>query len=723
MAKRFYQPSTGGYVSQFVPDQLPAELMLKGIGMKQEKFDKQSLLNDELAAYKINALPGEDTRYAKTWKSKIDNFVEESSNVDLASPEFQRKYKGFVRDFKNDQGLQSVGRSFQEHQKALERIEELKKKGEVAAAREMQNDYNRRFGLYTAEEGLGYKGDVSLDHNLIGEGIDRFKEGIKFFEPLKESGSENAAFLESGVSYKNGWTGISNKRVKEQADNMFNDWATSAGGLQTAKLYDMQQGTGDYEISKLAADKKEEYQKKKDNFLKNEFLQIGRTVVHGKSTTNIDAAYNIDNKRAYDKELEGGNDILTGQLKGVVNEGNANLTWEQQIRNSENQIQKISSQLDLVNKNPQGFAPGTLRSLENKINEEKTKIKLIQEDKNKKYKNLYDLNYNKHVNKEDLNIVKQFDSKLDSKTKGLIEEASFGLTLAGYTAERSMAIGIEEFKKTKEYRELPESKKKDITDYQSSLNRVNVGKINAKKETEDAWKDYYYSGRTNENFEYTGVVTVPQHKGSTAKIEENLIKSTGGAGYSFYDPTTGKEITKTINTNGLDDFSIGAVTQGKYRGGIGKVGTITYKEWVVDPNNEDKKRLVTTTKQVIAVSRDPNKQLTNMAYAKDQFDASIANERAGRPEQAIAARREGMILLNPTLASKFDDAEKSQTYNSGPISFNTNTGHKIISYVDKLKDGTYNVTLKDKNGNLLAPAKNLKDSEAAKNAILTISLQ
>lgn len=665
MSKRFYTPSTGQYVSQFVPDELPAELMIKGIEGKQKKYDAQADLNAKLQEYKIKALPGYDTEYAKQWTSQIEDFVANSSDKDLASPEYQRQYKEFINKFQKDEGLVAVGASYAEHEKAQAMIAELKKKGETEAAEEMQHYYNKRFGEYTKADGAGYTGDVQLDANLIGEGVDKYTETFKFFKDLQESGSENVGFLDEGISYKTGWTGISDPRVKDQAKRMFNDWISSAAGKQYGYLYDMQRGYGDFEINKLEPEKRKKYLEDRESWLFNQFIEVGRTAVHGKSTTNIDDAYNIREGRKY--ENQDANAIITGQLDGEIIK-NPQLSWTEQINNINRTQEDINRQLWDI-KNGKTVAPGKEQYLRRRLTELNTEKNLINKDRDSKYKSFYD------------QATKEFDNK----------------------ETRDMLFNKKPLK-VRTDKELEERK------------------IAIKKLADQKFKNYL--SNTAQVMEHTGVISVPKGKGSIANTEEQFIKNTGGAGYSFYDAATGKEITNTVRD--LSTFELTGLTQGDYKGGQGKVGKITIKQQIPDPNdptNLHKLKTIERSINVVAVSRDPNRQVSNISYANNYFKTANDLKQSGDFEAAVAAERQALRLLNPELSKTFDDAGKSSSFRSKPIRFETNSGVQVITKVNKLDDGTYDVTLMDDQGRVLAPTANFTDIEKAKQQILNVSLR
>jgi len=71
---RFFQPSSGKFVSQFVPEQLPTDLLMKPLAEKQRKADLMQAEVIKLGEWEQRALPGYDTQFVKQMKSRIEDF-------------------------------------------------------------------------------------------------------------------------------------------------------------------------------------------------------------------------------------------------------------------------------------------------------------------------------------------------------------------------------------------------------------------------------------------------------------------------------------------------------------------------------------------------------------------------------------------------------------------------------------------------------------------------
>lgn len=291
---KYYNPSRGKYVSQFVPDQLPAELMLSGIGRQQQKYDAQSAANIKLGEWEQAALSGGDTDYVASKKEELQSFIDGSLGKDLASQEYASEYSKFINKFKNDEGLSKVNTSYMHHQDFLEREKKLKEGKGTDYDQAFVDNYYRHYNAYTAKGGKGFAGEVQLADATILEGVDINAEGEKFFDHIKESGSESLATLANGLSYKNGWTGVSGQTIDNQTTRLADQWYDSRAGQQLQARFmadNVPYGIThtQYENS-LTGEDRANWENKKRSFVVNELNNIGQGFVRGKSTTNKDVA-------------------------------------------------------------------------------------------------------------------------------------------------------------------------------------------------------------------------------------------------------------------------------------------------------------------------------------------------------------------------------------------------------------------------------------------------
>lgn len=294
---RFYQPSQTPYVSQFVPERIPAELMIGVLANKQKTYDDTAAKIQSLGDWNINALPGYDTQIRDEYKKDIRLFIDESMDKDLSSPEYARKYLAKVRDLRDDQNLASITSNYNKHQEFIKRYEELRKSNDTYAyADELMNDYLQRYNEYTKPVtggGMGFKGDIQLGDQNILSGVNIHKEGEQYFDELKANGAEQLNFLEEGLAYKNGWEGITSGRINERAGEVLNQWLNSRAGQQLGSQYDMQHLSGipSVALSKMTPEQKNKYEQDKFTFIGNELLKIGKGFEFNKTTTNADVAY------------------------------------------------------------------------------------------------------------------------------------------------------------------------------------------------------------------------------------------------------------------------------------------------------------------------------------------------------------------------------------------------------------------------------------------------
>lgn len=295
---RFYQPSFSQYQSQYVPDKLPVDLMVAALGNKQKAEDAARDNTNKLGLWDKPALPGMDTYVRDQYKKGIEQFIDESFGLEQSSPEFQRRYINKVRDIRDNPELKKIESAYNTHQAYLKTIEDYKKDPNTYSyAIELEHEYNQRYANYTKpveSGGMGYKGDVGLGDANILRGTDINKEGEELFNHIKDSGSESLKFLEAGLAYKNGWSGVDKTTIDNQTARMLDQWVSSPAGRQLGHRFDMREFPNEapsVAISKMTPEQQTEYINKRNTYIGNELLKIGRGFQHGQSTTNADVAY------------------------------------------------------------------------------------------------------------------------------------------------------------------------------------------------------------------------------------------------------------------------------------------------------------------------------------------------------------------------------------------------------------------------------------------------
>ena len=226
---RFDAPATVGYTSQFVPEKLPQELMAGMLSAKQRKADQGLVQATKLGEFEQRAIGEHDTNYVKGIKSEVQQFADDAMNMDRTSPEFQRKYIELTRKIKSDPNLAKVASAVANYDEHAANIKRLKAAGDDKYARELDYLYQQRLENYSKVGGEGFEGQGLAEAN-IQKGQNEFETVMKYFDKVTADGYESLQQLGSGISYKNGFTGITDKKLQTQAANVFESFLESDMG-------------------------------------------------------------------------------------------------------------------------------------------------------------------------------------------------------------------------------------------------------------------------------------------------------------------------------------------------------------------------------------------------------------------------------------------------------------------------------------------------------------
>lgn len=299
---RFYNASTGVYQSQFVPENLPVDLMVQALANKQKLQDSRVAQMTSDGNWNQASIGKFDTDYVKQRRQDLQGFVAESQGKDLTSPDYFRKYSKFVNEFKNDEGLKRVQQSVDTHTEFLKIQKDIKSGKDVNDyERAFFNDYNKKFNIY---DKTGWKGEIQLGDTNILRGTDIMTDGKKMFDYIKASGSESIKELEGGITYKDGWKGISGKVINEQTARNLDIFYEMRAGQQLGARFDEMTFKDsplptDEIMKHLSPEERKEYEAQKKAYVGQQLLDIGKGFIHGESTTNKDAALNKDREEKF----------------------------------------------------------------------------------------------------------------------------------------------------------------------------------------------------------------------------------------------------------------------------------------------------------------------------------------------------------------------------------------------------------------------------------------
>lgn len=217
MSDIYYNAKQRGYKSQFLP--LPFTAIQGALLNKQKKYDTNKALIDEYSDYKINALPGDDTDFARGREGEVQDFITKSATQDLADPQYMRQFTSLIKSLKDDEGIKTVENAYNHHLKKMARDEELNKKGGYALAGDWEREYNEAYNAYTKPGSGGYKNLELADYN-IREGINEYAEEEKLFNDIPVATTQTRKSIQGPkgiIWYNTSVSEVSPERIAQRA--------------------------------------------------------------------------------------------------------------------------------------------------------------------------------------------------------------------------------------------------------------------------------------------------------------------------------------------------------------------------------------------------------------------------------------------------------------------------------------------------------------------------
>ncbi len=296
MSDIYYQPRRTQYKSQYVP--MPLDFMQKSLQAKQGKWDKQEILLDTLADMDIDSLPGKDKKRAKELLKEIETFSDESRSKDLGSSEYAKEFQKFQRKIKNNKDLKKITSAYNTWKETEELRKEWQKKAKPHIMADVFGEADRRYKAYTT--GDGFEGNISLqDSSNIIAGINPIKASKEYFSQVSSDELESLTGVTTG--------GKSSEKMATIAQSLYSDWRNGRAGAQYEMQYDNKKLSGivpnenyldntkklqvldangnaivDGEGNPVTETEYETYTREKDEWLQNQFYQIGQSYANDK---------------------------------------------------------------------------------------------------------------------------------------------------------------------------------------------------------------------------------------------------------------------------------------------------------------------------------------------------------------------------------------------------------------------------------------------------------
>jgi len=287
---RFYQPAQGQYISQFVPEELPTELMMGVLSNKQKVQDQGMREFAQFGDWYMDALPNADTEYVKQKQTELRDFFRQNREQEFASAAFQDKYQSLIRGINDDPYLAIVKSQWDTDQAHKEHVKKLKEKGAHAWADELDREYQAKYNEYVFGE--GYKGQARLHDPYTREGVDELEEGKKYFSQVEADSNTISTYLNSGFDQiwydvKNG--GKSPTKLAKIADELFNVLVDTPLYEQWSAQHDqiyLKDKSKETALRTMSEEDKKTYAEEKKKYVMDKFHRIAqsfRSDIHDES--------------------------------------------------------------------------------------------------------------------------------------------------------------------------------------------------------------------------------------------------------------------------------------------------------------------------------------------------------------------------------------------------------------------------------------------------------
>jgi hypothetical protein len=673
---RFYNPTQSGYQSQFVPENLPVDLMAKSLYAKQAKADNMLAASQELGEWSQRALTGYDTNYVKGIQDEVKSFAQEAMSLDRTSPEFQRRYLSLTNKIKNDEGLKKVQASVLRDDAFWKRQEELVKSGALEAAKENKANYMFLRDQYTATDGLGFSGE-GLDAEMVSEGVDLWEGKTKYFKELKESGSDSIRKLASGISYKTGFTGVTEGRIKKQLKASYDDYLTSPAGEQERRKVMQEMGLVKAQYNKLDTEDRKKVDAAINTSLENNFLEAGLTYVRGKSTSTKADALNA--QRTEDRETDAG--VVIPTTEKVVTRDGTFASRDKAIKSKESDAEALAAKIRQAERNvangiSSGYTKEGLANLKRKMDSTKREVAILKKEKNEDYKRISNAQKQKVKGEYDA-LVHQTNQLMPELTAaynngtlskedylffkdnidkgGSPSTSSLTGVLSDYGAIENM---LDELAITPENAAL----RKTLRSYSKLEKRKTNLSQRAANQTEKIWQDSYSVPGTSTTRVQRSGATTRTDAGSTMFAINNDVVSNSEA-YTF--TVDGK----TITPGQITKFQGFSVTPGSPKGGkeMDINGVLTFKVPKVDAEGntiQDSKGGVVYETRTAAVNATPHGAQVSFLknnFAREYEETARIKEAQGKEEEAAVARGMAMNLNSNSNYLELVDFEASKS--------------------------------------------------------------
>ena len=253
--------SVPGIVSQFIPEQLPTELILNKLNQEQQIQDTYRNQTNALLDYEQRAAFQKDKNKIKEVKGEIKDFVSKAMTMDFNNPESRQEVLNFYRNLKNNEDLKTIAYNTASYDEMVKQRQKIIESGKTGIFHDIElAKLSEAIDKYEKSEGIS---QVSLP-GLQGD-LDRLKKRNEYFETKAVN-----KFLQShGITENYQGSGFdmlyqksvesNDPQLRKALEQYLQDYATTPEGRQDKAIYDFSKEYGAYDNIKNAKGEKVDY--------------------------------------------------------------------------------------------------------------------------------------------------------------------------------------------------------------------------------------------------------------------------------------------------------------------------------------------------------------------------------------------------------------------------------------------------------------------------------
>jgi hypothetical protein len=286
---RFYNPTRSQYVSQFVPRQLNAQLMMGVLGSKQQQENQKQAMLESDSQFDFNyikdAIADKDfhDKTLTEFKQKRDALYGVDITTDTAA---LRDYKKYVNSLRENENIKKVVNNYEMHNQYLDWKDKTLKDPSKKGIGEGYFTEDMEWMQY--KQGEGFKGNY-----IFGKHTESFDSDSEISKDLGEVKADSRDWYNlpgDGYKYKKGHKGVGMNKLLGVYQANQEQWMNGPVGEHMRKLVLMEKKYSNTDYANLSSEKQQEFNEAVQQKLYDRFRASAQRRIFSETSSDIQAA-------------------------------------------------------------------------------------------------------------------------------------------------------------------------------------------------------------------------------------------------------------------------------------------------------------------------------------------------------------------------------------------------------------------------------------------------